>query len=81
MKFKDIPLDKAFHFLAGWAIVATIFPFSPFWAAAAVTAIAVSKEMWDLKGHGNAEWNDFFVTVAGGFFAGLVQILLTMITS
>lgn len=81
MKFKDIPLDKGFHFLAGWAIVATIFPFSPFWAAAAVTVIAVSKETWDFNGHGNVELKDFIVTVVGGFFAGMAQILLAIITS
>lgn len=80
MKFKDIPVDKGFHFLAGWAIVATIFPFSPWWAAIVVTVLAVGKETWDLQGHGNPELKDFIVTVAGGFFAGLAQILLVMIT-
>ena len=64
----NIPLDKAFHFLAGWAIAAT-FQSMPLVAAALVAAAAVGKELWDRKGHGTPELADCLATLAGGVAA------------
>lgn len=68
-----IPLDKAFHFLAGWAIAAT-FQSVPFIAAALVAVAAVGKEIWDKRGHGTPELMDIVATLLGGI-AGLVVSL------
>lgn len=67
------PLDKAFHFLAGWAIAAT-FQSAPLVAAALVGAAAVGKEIWDKRGHGTPELMDIVATLLGGI-AGLVVSL------
>ena len=68
-----IPLDKAFHFLAGWAIAAT-FQSAPLVAAALVGAAAIGKEIWDKQGHGTPELMDIVATLLGGI-AGLVVSL------
>ena len=68
-----VPLDKAFHFLAGWAIAAT-FQSVPLIAAALVGAAAVGKEIWDKRGHGTPELMDIVATLLGGI-AGLVVSL------
>ena len=60
-----IPVDKAFHFLAGWAIAAT-FQSMPLLAAALVAAAAIGKEVWDKRGHGMPELADCLATLAGG---------------
>lgn len=65
-----VPLDKAFHFLAGWAIAAT-FQSAPLVAAALVGAAAVGKEIWDKRGHGTPELMDAIATLLGGV-GGLV---------
>jgi hypothetical protein len=68
-----VPLDKAFHFLAGWAIAAT-FQSVPLIAAALVAAAAIGKEIWDKRGHGTPELMDIVATLLGGI-AGLVVSL------
>lgn len=68
-----IPLDKAFHFLAGWAIAAT-FQSTPFIAASLVAAAGIGKEIWDKRGHGTPELMDVVATLLGGI-AGLVVSL------
>ena len=68
MKMKNVPLDKAFHFLAGWAIAAT-FQSMPLVAAALVAAAAIGKELWDRKGNGTPELADCLATLAGGVAA------------
>lgn len=69
----NIPLDKAFHFLAGWAIAAT-FQSVPLIAAVLVGAAAVGKEIWDKRGHGTPELMDIVATLLGGI-AGLMVSL------
>jgi len=68
-----VPFDKAFHFLAGWAIAAT-FQSMPLIAAALVGTAAVGKEIWDKRGHGTPELMDIVATLLGGI-AGLVVSL------
>jgi hypothetical protein len=68
-----IPLDKAFHFLAGWAIAAT-FQSVPLFAAALVAAAGIGKEIWDKRGHGTPELMDIVATLLGGI-AGLMVSL------
>ena len=72
-KLKSVPVDKAFHFIAGWAIVATLFPFFPTFAIITVIAIAAWKEWDDSHGHGTPDVWDFLVTVIGGVCAALVS--------
>ena len=68
-----LPLDKAFHFLAGWAIAAT-FQSMPLVAAALVAAAGIGKEIWDKQGHGTPELMDIVATLLGGI-AGLMVSL------
>jgi hypothetical protein len=63
-----VPVDKAFHFLVGWAIAAT-FQSMPLLAAALVATAAIGKEIWDSKGHGTPELADCLATLAGGVAA------------
>jgi hypothetical protein len=66
-----IPLDKAFHFLAGWAIAAT-FQSVPLFAAALVAAAGIGKEIWDKRsGKGTPDPMDAIATLLGGV-GGLV---------
>jgi hypothetical protein len=75
---KNIPIDKAFHFLAGWAIAAT-FQSMPLIAAALVAAAAIGKEVWDKRGHGTPELADCLATLAGGVAAMVFVILLGLV--
>lgn len=70
---KSVPVDKAFHFLGGWALVATLFPYFPLFSIAAVIFVAAWKEWDDAHGHGTSDYWDFLVTVAGGVGAALVH--------
>lgn len=66
-----LPLDKAFHFLAGWAIAAT-FQSMPLVAAALVAAAGISKEICDKRsGKGTPDPMDAIATLLGGV-GGLV---------
>jgi hypothetical protein len=66
-----IPLDKIFHFLAGWVIAAT-FQSMPLIAAALVVTAAVGKEIWDKRsGKGTPDPMDAIATLMGGV-GGLV---------
>ncbi len=69
----SIPLDKAFHFLGGWAAAATLWPILHGWAWVVALLAGVAKEVWDLKGHGTPEVADAVVTLAGGCVAVLVM--------
>lgn len=73
-----IPIDKAFHFLAGWAIAAT-FQSMPLLAAALVAAAAIGKELWDKRGHGTPELADCLATLAGGVAAMAFVALLGLV--
>lgn len=68
-----IPLDKAFHFLAGWAIAAT-FQSAPLVAAALVAAAGIGKEIWDKRGHGTFELMDIVATLLGGIVGLMVSL-------
>jgi hypothetical protein len=65
---QKFPMDKAFHFLVGWAIAAT-FQSMPLVAAALVAVAAIGKEVWDKRGHGTPELADCLATLAGGVAA------------
>ena len=74
----NIPLDKVFHFLAGWAVAAT-FQSIPLLAAALVAAAAIGKEVWDKRGHGTPELADCLATLAGGVAAMAFVALLGLV--
>ena len=63
-----LQLDKAHHFLAGYAIAMTFIPFGDGWAIFACVSIALAKELvWDwLLKRGTPELWDFTATVCGG---------------
>jgi hypothetical protein len=73
-----IPLDKAFHFLVGWAVAAT-FQSMPLLAAALVATVAIGKEVWDKRGHGTPELADCLATLAGGVAALAFVALLGLV--
>jgi hypothetical protein len=75
----NIPLDKAFHFLAGWALGATLAPISIWLALGAVVVAGAAKEWWDSKGHGTPEWMDFAATVLGGVAGVTTCRVLTLL--
>lgn len=75
---KKIPADKAFHFIGGWALVATLFPYLPLFSIAAVIAVAAWKEWDDANGHGTSDFWDFIVTVGGGIGAAVVHTILNL---
>lgn len=75
---KSIPVDKAFHFIAGWALVATLFPYFPLFAIAAVIAGAAWKEWDDAHGNGIPDVWDFVVTVSGGIGAIVAHMVLRL---
>lgn len=76
---KSIPADKAFHFIGGWALTATLFPYFPAFAVFAVIAVAAWKEWDDGHGHGTKDVWDFLVTVLGGVGAILVHLVLGLL--
>ena len=76
----SIPLDKAFHFLAGWALSATLWPVLGWVAWVPALVAGIGKEVWDKQGHGTPEVADAAVTFLGGFCAtflmsGLADLL------
>lgn len=75
---KSIPADKAFHFIAGWAIVATLFPFFPTFAIIAVIVASAWKEWDDSKHGGDSDIWDFTVMVLGGVCAALAFRFLSL---
>lgn len=75
---KSIPVDKAFHFIAGWALVATLYPYFPLFALAALIFFAALKEWDDAHGHGNCDFRDFLATVSGGIAAVVVHVVLRL---
>lgn len=76
---KDIPVDKAFHFIGGWALVATLFPYFPVLSIALLIIVAAAKEWDDGRGHGTRDFWDFLVTIAGGAGAALVHSILHLL--
>jgi hypothetical protein len=72
-KLKQIPVDKAFHFIGGWAFVATLFPYFPAISIIGLIVIAAWKEWDDAHEHGTSDYWDFIVTVAGGVCAALAH--------
>lgn len=72
-----ISFDKAFHFLAGWAIAAT-FQSVPLIAAALVAVAAIGKEIWDKRGHGTPELMDAVATLLGGVCGLVVSLAVSV---
>lgn len=70
---KSIPVDKFFHFIIGWAFVATLFPYFPAISIIGLIVIAAWKEWDDAHEHGTSDYWDFLVTVAGGVCAALAH--------
>jgi hypothetical protein len=78
---KRIAIDKAAHALGGWALVATLLPYTGlWWALLACAALALAKEEWDQAGNGTYDKRDFWATNAGGVAAILADALLVFIT-
>lgn len=75
---KKIPDDKAFHFIGGWALVATLYPHFPLFSLAALIAVAAWKEWDDANGHGTPDIWDFLVTVLGGVCSIAVYVTLNL---
>lgn len=75
MKFA---IDKQAHFWWGWAIAATCVPLSNALVAAAVAALlGAAKEVWDKRGHGTPEVQDFAATAAGGAIGAALAAAFT----
>lgn len=73
-------IDKQAHFWWGWAIAATLYPIS-LWFAIIVTAIiGASKEMRDSLGYGTPDVWDFVATALGGAVGALCCALLGLLS-
>lgn len=75
----NIGPDKFQHFIAGMLItvVAGIWrhPYQGFTLAVVIAGV---KEAYDIRGHGTADWLDFFATVLGAM-SGYVVVRLVKI--
>lgn len=71
-----IPVDKRFHFVAGF-IIAAFFGLSLGMKVVIVPAIFAGafKELFDAMAVNEFEWKDLAATVCGGFLAQLFVIL------
>ena len=74
---KTIPIDKAFHFLAGWAIAATLYPIDLWFAIFVAALMGACKELWDAQGHGTPDVWDFAATALGGAVGAFCCLVLT----
>jgi hypothetical protein len=71
------PIDKAFHFLVGWAIAATLYPLGLWFAILAAALVGAGKEVWDKRGHGTPDIWDFAATALGGVVGVFCCLVLT----
>lgn len=72
-----IDVDKWAHFLAGYAITATVVAFGVplFFAVPFTGVVGICKEVWDDANYDRADLVDAIATALGGFvYAGVVGI-------
>lgn len=75
MNLPMIPHDKANHFIYGLVITAIIlFLYNMASAISVCVLLAVSKEIYDIKGSG-FNWIDLLFTLLGGITAILISFL------
>jgi hypothetical protein len=70
-------MDKQAHFWWGWAIAATLYSFGIWFAILVAAFMGAAKEVWDKRGHGTPDPQDFAATALGGAVGGLSCVLLT----
>lgn len=64
MKLPLIPLDKANHFIYGFAIfILASLLFTSIWSLLIVTLFAIAKEFYDYKSYGLFSIADMIVTI------------------
>jgi len=79
-----IPLDKQLHFFSGWAICASLLPFTGLaWALFATVLVGAAKELvWDLAlKKGTPDKNDALATAAGGLAGAAIHFIAITILS
>lgn len=79
-----IPLDKQLHFFSGWAICASLLPFTGLaWALFATVLVGAAKELvWDLAlKKGTPDKNDALATAVGGLAGAAIYFIITAILS
>jgi hypothetical protein len=80
----NIPIDKQLHIFSGWALCASLLPFTgPALALIATAAVGAAKELaWDLAlKKGTPDRNDFFATAAGALIGAAFHLIATVILS
>ena len=73
-----MPIDKQYHFIAGFLIflIAQLFV-SGLWAMVVVIAIGTLKEVWDyLSKKGTPDINDLLFTIYGALPIFVINLLL-----
>ena len=78
----NIPIDKQLHIFSGWALCASLLPFTgPALALLATAAVGALKELaWDLAlKKGTPDRNDFFATTAGALIGVAFHLITTAI--
>lgn len=73
MHYKNIPLDKVYHFVAGFIISIAVVLFTGLaWAGLIAGFLAgLFKELYDQYSYKGGDFFDFFATLAGTF-AGVI---------
>lgn len=70
-------IDKQAHFWWGWAIAATLYLVSLWFAILVAALMGACKELWDAQGHGTPDAKDFAATAFGGVAGAVCCLLLT----
>jgi hypothetical protein len=73
-----IPIDKQYHFIAGFCIYTVAQLYLPVWAALIpVIIIASAKEVYDyVSNKGNPEINDLLFTIYGALPVFILRLIL-----
>ena len=58
-------------------MAATLYPLGLWFAVLTAALVGAGKEVWDKRGHGTPDPQDFVATVLGGAVGGLSCVLLT----
>lgn len=77
-----IPIDKQYHFIAGFCIYTVAQLYLTVWAAMVVViVIATAKEVYDyLSNEGNPEINDLLFTIYGALPVFILRLILEELT-